>query len=130
MNLTFNSKVSYTKYNSRIFTRLPKLSFLSFKKTKFKSSKLTNIDTKGHRSAEFIKRFLTIIKNNGDYIDKYMEDYLYFVNVLGKFIGDRIVLYFNDDEERAKYPNDDLHYQRIVIDFLSTLTDNFVFQAC
>ena len=50
------------------------------------------------------------------------------VKVLGKFIGDRKLLYF--DEESASFSDKDKLNKRIVIDFMSTLTDNFVFHAC
>jgi len=43
-------------------------------------------------------------------------------------IGKRSILYF--DEEQKKFSNNSLLNKRIVIDFLSTLTDNYVFQAC
>ncbi len=61
-------------------------------------------------------------------IDLYMSDSLNVVKIFGKFIGDRKVLYF--DESREEFNKDELLFKRIVIDFLSTLTDNFVFQAC
>ena len=41
---------------------------------------------------------------------------------------DRKKLYF--DEEASNFENKDFLHKRIVIDFLSTLTDSLVFQAC
>ena len=74
------------------------------------------------------ERLLKTIDCYKDNIDLYMKDDLSVVRVFGKYIGDRTVLYFN--EEKSKFDKENKLYKRIVIDFLSTLTDNFVFQAC
>jgi dGTP triphosphohydrolase len=74
-------------------------------------------------------RFLNLLKIHEDRIDWYMhDDNLPVIRVFGKYIGDRKILYF--DEESKSMPNKDTLYNRIVVDFLSTLTDSFVFQAC
>lgn len=78
--------------------------------------------------AVLYKRFLAVIKKNGDRIDRYVSDSLKVVRVLGKFIENRKRLYFV--EETVAFPDESRLYQRIVIDFMSTLTDNFVHQAC
>ncbi len=61
-----------------------------------------------------------------DDFEKYMKSKHRFIIIFGKFILDRKFLYFSEEPE---YNNNELLYQRIVIDFLSTLTDNFAFQA-
>jgi len=64
-----------------------------------------------------------------DRVDLYMQDKsLRLMCVFGKFIGDRSILYF-EEEPKTLSRKGDLH-KRIVIDFMSTLTDNFVFQSC
>jgi dGTPase len=73
-------------------------------------------------------KFLKELYEYEDQIHLYMnEDNLDPVIVLGKFIGDRKILYF--DEESEAISDQDKLYTRIVIDFMSTLTDNYVFHA-
>lgn len=75
------------------------------------------------------ERFLTLLTTHEDRIDWYRhEDNLPVIRVFGKYISDRKILYFDEELEGA--PNKNALYNRIVIDFLSTLTDGFVFQAC
>jgi len=74
------------------------------------------------------KRFMTAIEEYDDRIDLYLSDSLKVVQVLGKFIGDRKRLYF--DEEAKVHSVKEKRDTRIIVDFLATLTDNFVFQAC
>jgi len=59
---------------------------------------------------------------------KFENSKLRAVEIFGEFIRKRSVLYF--DEEKSVFPTSELLSQKIVIDFISTLTDNFVFQAC
>ena len=73
-------------------------------------------------------RFLNIIMKYEDDISKYMNSNINAITVLGKYIYDRKALYFV--EERSMYESKELLYKRIVIDFMATLTDNFVFDAC
>jgi dGTPase len=73
-------------------------------------------------------RFMDIINEYDDRIDHYLSNSLKVIKVLGKYIGDRNRLYFH--EEAGIYANKELRNMRIVTDFMSTLTDNFVFQAC
>ena len=73
-------------------------------------------------------RFLQVLPKYRDRVDLYMNDGLPVLKVLGKYIGDRKVLYFR--EEVKAFPSESELFQRIAIDFLSTLTDSFVFQAC
>lgn len=73
-------------------------------------------------------KFLKELYEYEDQIHLYMnEDNLDPVIVFGKFIGDRRILYF--DEESEAISGQDKLYTRIVIDFMSTLTDNYVFHA-
>jgi dGTPase len=72
--------------------------------------------------------FFQILEEKGDNISEYAEYKLDSVKIFGGFIGKRSILYF--DEEQKKFSNNSLLNKRIVIDFLSTLTDNYVFQAC
>jgi dGTPase len=74
------------------------------------------------------ERFLKTLCDYGDRIDLYIDDDLKVVQVFGKFIADRKNLYFT--EEASRYSDGEKLCTRIVVDFLSTLTDNFVFQAC
>ncbi len=74
-------------------------------------------------------RFLNVLRQYEDHIDSYKSDDLRVVRILGKFIEDRGRLYF--DEETSIFSGDKKKlYKRIVTDFMSTLTDSFVFQAC
>jgi dGTPase len=73
-------------------------------------------------------RFLSVMKKYGDNIHKYGKDSLVFNKYFGGYISKRVLLYF--DEEKNSFQNEEKLYKRIVIDFLSTLTDNFVFEAC
>lgn len=75
------------------------------------------------------ERFMKVLVECGNRIDLYLRDEcLDVVKVLGKYVGERGCLYF--DEEAGSFGNDEGLYTRIAIDYLSTLTDNFVFEAC
>ncbi len=75
------------------------------------------------------ERFMRVLKECGNRIDLYLRsESLPVVKVLGKYVGDRGCLYF--DEERSLYPDDEALCTRIAVDYLSTLTDAFVFEAC
>jgi len=74
-------------------------------------------------------RFFKAVNAFGNRIDRYLQhDSLQVLDYLGRFIGARSVLYFK--EEANIYPDKKQLYERIVVDFLSTLTDRFVFEAC
>jgi len=73
-------------------------------------------------------RFMHTVGEYGDRIDRYQHNELRVVQILGKYIRDRRALYF--DEERNCYEDEEAFYKRMVIDFMATLTDSFIFQAC
>ncbi len=73
-------------------------------------------------------KFMGVLDTYEDQIDYYLADDLFVVRILGKFVGDRKILYF--DEEYNLFSDKDKLNKRIVIDFMSTLTDNFVYHAC
>jgi dGTPase len=75
------------------------------------------------------ERFMRVLTECGNRIDLYLRDEcLDVVKVLGKYVGERGCLYF--DEEAATFANDEELFTRIAVDYLSTLTDSFVFEAC
>ncbi len=73
-------------------------------------------------------RFMAVLKEYHDRVKKYFDDDLEVVTVFGDFVRNRRVLYF--DKEAKRLNDDNLLRKTIVIDFLSTLTDSFVFEAC
>lgn len=71
------------------------------------------------------EKFLESVMSYKDDISKYENDHLKSMEILGKFIEDRKLLYFRDE----MFDTNDELYLNIVIDFISTLTDRFVFDA-
>ncbi len=68
------------------------------------------------------------VKEFKDNITSYMENSNPMtIQLIGSFISDRSGFYFN--EEKTRLNDDEKLYKRIVIDFMSTLTDHLDFQS-
>lgn len=75
------------------------------------------------------ENLLDKVKEFKDNITSYMENSnLMTLQLIGSFVSDRSGFYFNEEKTRLK-DDDEKLYKRIVIDFMSTLTDHLVFQS-
>jgi len=126
-DLIENSNLNCIKLSKRADKLMNKLIEFNYERI-YNNENLDNFNKRVNDVlALLFERFFKVINEYHDQYLKYKSDDLKVNEVFGKFINDRKVLYF--DEESQEYDQTKL-YQRIVIDFLSTLTDNFVFQAC
>ena len=119
-------RISLSGKASKLMSRL-----MDFSKAQIYDNKnITSYKIRVHDILETLfDRFMTVLGRYHDRVYDYRKDDLEIVRLLGTFIGNRSALYFK--EEAADFGNDvqKLH-TRVVIDFLSTLTDRLVFEAC
>ncbi len=117
--------ISLSDAGSRLMSKLYDFNY----KNIYKNTQIEKFSETVKKILELLfKNLLDTVKDFKDNITSYMENSKPMtLQLLGSFISDRSVFYFN--EEKTRLNDDEKLYKRIVIDFMSTLTDHLVFQS-